>query len=113
MAKVNVTVAGRSYILACKEGGEAQLEALTADIAAKADKLLDQLGPMNEGQVLLMSALLLADELQGAKSAPPQQLSQPVPQPDQTISPELTETLTALTERAEALVRRLETTTAL
>lgn len=109
MAKVNVSVAGRTYMLACKEGGEAQLEALTADIAAKADKLLGQLGPMNEGQVLLMSALLLADELQRAKSATPQ----PAPPTAPTLSPELTQSLTALTERAEALVRRLESSTSL
>ena len=106
MAKVNVTVAGRSYLLACKEGGESHLEALTADIAAKADKLLAQLGPMNEGQLLLMSALMLADELHDLKSSGSPQTT-PAPSPTE-VPTALTDSLTTLSERAEALIRRLE-----
>lgn len=104
MADVTLQVAGRTYVLACKDGGEAHLSALGAEIDAKAQRLLDQLGPMAEGRLMLMSALLLADELKENRQAP---AATPAATPD-AGNGVLTETLAALTARAEALVARLE-----
>ena len=102
MAQVSIQIAGRGYILACKEGGEAHIEQLAANIDAKAEHLLEQLGPMNEPRLLLMAALMLADELHELKLKADPAASPPA------LSPALTETLATLTERAESLVRRLE-----
>jgi len=101
MADVSIQIAGRSYTLACKEGGEAHLEGLAGLLDSKAAQLLDQLGPMNESRTLLLSALLLADELHelrtngASPSRPPAALEQQFAQ---------------LAERAEALVRRMDGT---
>ena len=103
MADVTLQVAGRTYVLACKDGGEAHLSALGAEIDAKAQRLLDQLGPMAEGRLMLMSALLLADELKEKRQVPA-----PMPATPDAGNGVLTETLAALTARAEALVARLE-----
>jgi cell division protein ZapA len=97
MPDVNLHIAGRGYTLACKEGGEAHLAALAAEIDYKAQQLIDQLGPMNEGRLMLMSALLLADELHEIRKAGG------APQPAAPDS-----RLEALAARAEALVARLD-----
>jgi cell division protein ZapA len=107
MADVTLQVAGRTYVLACKDGGEAHLSALGAEIDAKAQRLLDQLGPMAEGRLMLMSALLLADELKENRQVPAPTPA-PMPGTPDAGNGVLTETLAALTARAEALVARLE-----
>lgn len=97
MPEVNIHIAGRGYTLACKEGGEAHLAALAGDIDARAKRLVEQLGPMNEGRLMLMSALLLADELHESRKAG----GAPLPAaPDPRLE--------ALAARAEALVARLD-----
>jgi cell division protein ZapA len=76
MGQVTVEIGGRTYPLSCRDGGEPHLMALAAGIAAKADKLTSQLGQMSESRLLLMAALMIADELHEAQqghfgAAPP------------------------------------------
>jgi cell division protein ZapA len=114
MAQVVVEIAGRSYSLACKEGGEDHLRLLAADLGAKAERLLDQLGPMNEPRLLLMAALLLADELHDQRTAAPapalpvEAPLAPVPAVVPAFDPALADALSGLADRAEALARQLE-----
>jgi cell division protein ZapA len=63
MAQINVMVGGRSYTLSCREGEEARLQRLAAHVSRKAEDLGATLGQMSEPRMLLMSALLVADEL--------------------------------------------------
>ncbi len=63
MAQINVMVGGRSYTLSCREGEEARLQRLAAHVNRKAEDLSSTLGQMSEPRMLLMSALLVADEL--------------------------------------------------
>jgi cell division protein ZapA len=105
MAQVVVEIAGRSYSLACKEGGESHLRLLAADLGAKAERLLDQLGPMSEPRLLLMAALLLADELHDERAG----TAAPAPLPPvSAFDPALADALSGLADRAEALARQLE-----
>lgn len=67
MGNVIVDIGGRNYPLSCRDGDEPHLSALAADIAEKADKLTGQLGQMSEPRLLLMAALMIADELHEAK----------------------------------------------
>ncbi|KAB7648745.1 cell division protein ZapA [Polymorphobacter fuscus] len=67
MGQVNVQIGGRGYPLSCRDGDEPHLAALAADIAAKADRLTGQLGQMSESRLLLMTALMIADELHEAR----------------------------------------------
>jgi cell division protein ZapA len=109
MAQVVVEIGGRSYPLSCREGDEAHLTGLAADIAAKADGLTRSLGPMSEARLLLMAALMVADELhdvrngKGAASPEPA----PVPAPVAVADPQAAARLEALVDRAERLVSRL------
>lgn len=66
MAAVDVVINGQEYRLACEPGQEAHVGALAAMIAGHIDALavsgLD-LGALSEARVMLMAALLLADEI--------------------------------------------------
>ena len=95
MGQVSVVIGGRSYPLSCRDGDEPHLSALAAGIAAKADGLVTQLGQMSEARLLLMTALMIADELHEARkgqfgAAPPDSR------------------LAALVTRAEALADALQ-----
>lgn len=68
MAQVVVQIGGRSYPLSCRDGDEAHLTALAVGIAHKADGLVRSLGPMSEARLLLMAALMIADELHEVRS---------------------------------------------
>ncbi|MBV7256656.1 cell division protein ZapA [Pacificimonas sp. WHA3] len=63
MGQVRVSVGGRSYPLACKDGEEDLLVGLAGRVNEKAEMLANQLGQVPETRLLLMSAIMLADEL--------------------------------------------------
>ncbi len=69
MPEVNVEVAGRSYRLGCGEGEEQHLLALAARVDGEAARIGDSLGQANEGRLMLMSALMLADRLSETEAA--------------------------------------------
>jgi cell division protein ZapA len=68
MGQVIVEIGGRNYPLSCRDGDEPHLTALAAGIAAKAAQLTAQLGQMSEARLLLMAALVIADELHEARA---------------------------------------------
>lgn len=69
MGQVLVDIGGRSYALSCRDGDEAHLTELADGIAQKAEGLTVSLGPMTEARLLLMSALMVADELHDMRTA--------------------------------------------
>jgi cell division protein ZapA len=106
MGQINVTIGGRSYPLACRDGEEARLEQLAAHINAKAGELSTLLGQLSEPRLLLMSAILTADELfelrdgsANNESPPPADTNR-----DADLVAQITETAT----RIEAIATRLE-----
>jgi cell division protein ZapA len=62
MPLVNVMVNERSYAIACDEGQEEHLRQLAAHVDAKARELLKSAGQPGEQRLLLMAALMIADE---------------------------------------------------
>ena len=68
MPEVMVEVGGRSYRLGCGEGQERHLMALAARVDGEAEHL-GRMGHMPEGQLMLMSAIMLADQLSTAEQA--------------------------------------------
>jgi cell division protein ZapA len=63
MAEISVEICGRRYPVACEDGQEGHL----AQLAAKLDKYAQSFDPqrsgISEAQLLLMTALMVADEL--------------------------------------------------
>jgi len=68
MSNVVVTINERTYDLTCNDGQEQHLRGLAADIARRVDELTKTVGQPGEGRLLLMVALLLADELADANA---------------------------------------------
>ena len=63
MAEVELTIAGRPYKVACRNGEEATLQAAGALVDAKSREALSGLGTLSESRQLLFAALLLADQI--------------------------------------------------
>jgi cell division protein ZapA len=95
MGQVTVEIGGRTYPLSCRDGDEPHLTALATGIAEKAERLTGQLGAMSEARLLLMAALMIADELHEAKKG---HFGTAAPDPR----------LAALVARAEALAAALQ-----
>ena len=68
MPLVNVMVNSRAYTIACDEGEEEHLKALAAEVDAKVQELLGSVGQVGDQRLILMAALLLADELHAANA---------------------------------------------
>jgi cell division protein ZapA len=63
MGKVSVNINNHNYTLACRDGEEERLIELASFVSQKAESLTKSLGNVGENRLLLMSALLMADEL--------------------------------------------------
>ena len=69
MARVDVTVAGRTHRLACEDGEEARVAQLAGHVDAEMRRLTATVGPQPEATMILMAALMLADRLGEATEA--------------------------------------------
>ena len=68
MAEAAITLNGRIYRLSCGAGEEGRLHELSQLVAAKLEALILEYGQVGDDRLLLMSALLLADELLDARA---------------------------------------------
>ena len=62
MAYVVVTIAGRTYRMACDDGEEAHLETLARAVEEKILSLRSSFGEIGEQRIVVMAALTMADE---------------------------------------------------
>ena len=98
---VDLTIAGRTYQVACREGEEENLRAAAKLVDGKSREALAGLGTLSEARQFLFASLLLADQLvdnpeanaSPAPTAAPETVARPDP---------------ALILRAESLADRLE-----
>ncbi len=63
MAQASITLNGRIYRLNCGAGEEVRLKQLSEIVGAKLEALVAEFGQVGDDRLLLMSALLIADEL--------------------------------------------------
>ena len=92
---VDLTIAGRSYQVACRDGEEENLRAAARLVDGKSREALAGLGTLSEARQFLFASLLLADQLIDK-------------QPDAAAAAVPSGTDPALVQRAEALAARLE-----
>src|ERR1700735_1797794 len=69
MPLVNVMVNGRAYTIACDDGEEDHLRDLAGIVDAKAREVLGSVGQVGDTRLVLMAALLMADEHHAAVSS--------------------------------------------
>lgn len=63
MGQVSVTFNNQEHHLACQDGGEQRLKALADYIDERAGSLVDRMGPVGDLRLLLMTAIMITDEL--------------------------------------------------
>ncbi len=101
MSDVRLSIGGREYIVTCKDGEEARLNALGNLVDTKAREAGGSAGGLNESRLLLFASLLLADQLYDAQPTA-------TAAPATTNNDEMAETLERLAERLEKRVQALE-----
>ena len=62
MPLVNIMVNGRAYTIACDDGEEEHLKELAGHVDEKAREVLSAVGQVGDARMMLMAALLIADE---------------------------------------------------
>ena len=98
MSNVVLTIGGRTFSVACADGEEAHIAKLGDAIDERVHALGDSAG-QNEVRMLLYAALVLADELHEASSAP---------NAGPAVTPELSSKLERIAGSLENLATRLE-----
>jgi len=97
MAEVTLTIGGRIYTVACRDGGEGHLLGLATRVDAKVAEAQGAVGTASEVRQLLFAALLLADDVaEGGGASPP------------TADPEVVRALSILANRVESMADALE-----
>jgi cell division protein ZapA len=71
MGQVSVTLNGRTYTMRCAEGEEPHLIELANYVKQRVDVLAQEFGEVGDDRVLLMAAMLIADELMLARGNMP------------------------------------------
>lgn len=66
MGQVSILVNGRNYDIACDDGEEEHVQRLGRYIDEKLAELVAQMGQVGDSRLLVMAALLIADELSDA-----------------------------------------------
>ena len=69
MAQVSLTVNGRPYVVTCDDGQEARIRRLGHYVDAKVAEFVQSVGQVGEARLLLLAALVIADELADANEA--------------------------------------------
>ena len=69
MAQVPLTINGRNYRVACDDGQEERVHELARVVDDTVQELVSRVGQVGEMQLLVMAAILLADEVEEARAS--------------------------------------------
>lgn len=109
MGQVTVRVGGYSHPVSCEDGQEAHLVSLAAEVDKRVSSIRAMGGQFGESRLLLLAALLLADEVHDLKIAVAQaRAGQPVQQ--NPNDPRLAERLARIADRIEGIAQTLDRT---
>ena len=102
-ALIDLSIAGRTYQVACREGEEDNLRAAAQLVDGKSREALAGLGTLSEARQFLFASLLLADQLVDNRPEAAAALSVPAgPDPEMILQAE------RLADRLESLATALE-----
>ena len=63
MSQINLKINDRDYLIACEDGEEKHIAFLAQYINQQVESLVESVGQVGEARLLLMAALMVADEL--------------------------------------------------
>ena len=104
MAQVDVSVNGQSYRIACEDGQEDRLVDLAAMVDEKVIGLVNQIGEVGSNRLLVMAALIIADELVDLKN----EVGSSRELEDNTKQQDMVLTLQEITKRIENIADQVE-----
>ena len=116
MPQVTVTIANRTYRMACGEGEEAHLEKLAALFDSKIEEMRGSFGEIGDMRLHVMAALTLADDLGEARRrietleqevAALRSVATAGDERTQAVEKRLAESVGKAAERIERLARKL------
>ncbi len=114
MAQVSVRINGRSYDVACDDGQEERLTNLAQYVDERVREIAGSVGQIGEQRLLVMTSLLIADELsdmhekQGKGQTPA--VVETTPEPGSIAAAEgdlLAENMESMANRIEAIAQKL------
>lgn len=100
MANIEIEIAARKYVVACRDGEEEHLRSVAQLVDKRARDAAEALGSLGEARLLLFTSLLLADDLKELREGKSEGAA-----PDEAG---LADAAEMLAERIEALADRLE-----
>ena len=103
MAQVTVRINGYAYTVGCEDGQEAHLQAMAGAIEQRIGKVKGIGGQSGEARMLVLAAMLMADERHDLVVDRAAAAAAPPPEP-----PVAESELASLAERAEGIAARLE-----
>ncbi len=109
MAQVTIKINGYSYNVGCEDGQESHLQAMAAEIETRMDSIKALGGANGEARLLMLAALLMADELHDTKAElEAQRAGAARPARPVRAEGELGKRMNKLAERAEQIAATLE-----
>ncbi len=107
MARVTVRINGYVYTVGCEDGQEDHLTEMAAEIEQRIDSIKAIGGQSGEGRLLVLAALLLADELHDTNNELAAARRAPFPQPPAQPASAQPTADPAASERSEEFHARL------
>jgi cell division protein ZapA len=108
-AFVPITIAGRTYEIACEAGQEAMLTSLSQDVDRRARDLLKAVGPVSDTKLLVMVALTMADDIHEGAPPPPVRTAAPISEPfDSEADERIAAGIEKLASRIDSIAERLQ-----
>ena len=119
MAQVTVKINGYSYTVGCEDGQEEHLLAMSQQVESRIDSIKSLGGQSGESRLLVLAALLMADELHDVRAElesirsgqPRAGMAQAAPQsgpPQPPRDPEAAKRINNLAARAEQIAEQLD-----
>jgi len=108
MGQVVVKVNGREFPLSCVDGQEARIRRLAQYVDAKVGEFTKNHGQVGEARLVLLAALVIADELSDANEALQQERNRARP-PTTSDNADAAAGVRTVAQRIESIAARLET----
>lgn len=115
MGQVTVKVNGRDFALSCADGQEPRIRRLAQYVDAKIGEFTKAIGQVGEARLILLAALVIADELSDANEALQQERSRgrsgggPGDEPSEGAAQGAASGIRSAATRIEAIAARIET----
>jgi cell division protein ZapA len=109
VGQISLTVNGRPFAVTSDDGQEARIRRLGQYVDAKVAEFVGSLGQVGEARLLLLAALVIADELADANEALQQERSGASASEAAAAADSAADNVNGIAQRVEAIAARLET----